>query len=149
MDTAPRMMITMAITIANTGRSMKKRAMELEPRFLLGTERLRSYLHSRPDSQLALDDDFIAGLQALLHDPVIAYALPCLYRVRLHLVSGADGIDRLYILDLLHGTLRHQDCIFALIRPEAHPPKLARQQAALGIRKTRLHLERSRARIHL
>src|SRR4051812_5801288 len=115
----------MAITIANTGRSIKKRAMASDPRLPIRLKWFRCYRHSRPDSQLAFYHDLVSRLQALLHNPVIAYTLAGGYRAGFHLITGADGINSLHTLYLLHGALRHQDRAFSLIRPEANAPELA------------------------
>ncbi len=74
MATAPRITITMAITIAKTGRSIKNRAMGQFPCFR------SSYgcgwtSGAGPHAQLPFDDHAFAGLQALLDNPQFADAI--------------------------------------------------------------------------
>ena len=65
MATAPRMTITMAMTIANTGRSMKNRAIAAyppcfpAPRYGMG-----AYRHAGPHAELPFHDHAVAGLPA-------------------------------------------------------------------------------------
>ncbi len=65
------------------------------------------------------------------------------------LLSGADRVDRLHVLQLLHGPLRHQQRVLALVRLHANPAELAGQERVLRIGEARLQLERAGLRIHL
>src|SRR5215471_11786398 len=104
MVTAPIRTITMAITIANTGRSMKNFAMLNVPALLPCSVRavigLRIDERAWADSLETFDDYFVAGLQALLHDPIFADTLGCDHVARYGLIFVAAGKDGLQALQV-------------------------------------------------
>src|SRR6185437_16628310 len=99
-DSAPASMITMAMTQAKIGRSMKKRDMALRPAAALtrgsgGTRGRRAggnraHLGPGLDALQALDDHPVAGLEALGHQPVGTDGLGDLDRAQFGLVLVAD-----------------------------------------------------------
>src|ERR1041385_8335695 len=100
MVTAPKITITMAITMAKTGRSMKNFAMidsvlrGASARHRLFFIGLRVDGDAGPSDQQAFDDNPVAGFKTLFDQPVIAYAGPRLHGVRFHYVGGVYGEHR-------------------------------------------------------
>src|SRR6185437_10548739 len=141
------MTITIAMTIANTGRSIKKRATLvtcLPGRGLiwLGCDR-----NAGADVHLAFDDYAVPGFEALLNNPVVSNTIARGHRTRFDLVAGANRINGLEALHLLYSPLRNQDSGFAVICLEADAAELAWQETAFRIREARLHFESAGLRI--
>src|SRR5689334_23253033 len=116
MATAPSRTITIAITIAKTGRSIKKRAILLglglagrssNGGFFAVGHRMND--DPGPGGEQAFHDDSIAGLESLLDQPGFPDPRPGFHRPRLHDVAGAERVYRLQALVLLDRTLRNQN----------------------------------------
>ena len=152
--TAPRITITMAITIANTGRSMKKRAMDYSA--LAGPPAAGFFCHGTgltvaPGRTVSRPSTITRSpaLQTLVDDPRFAHPRAGFHRARLYLVVRCHHVDHLYALVLLHRALRHQEGAGAVLGNIAYAAELSRQQLVLRIGELRLHLQRARARVHL
>ena len=134
----PAITVTMEITIATIGRLTKKRAMATSafPGSVAGSaaRRLRrrrppaSATHDRAVAHLleALDDDLLAGLQALLDHPEAVHPRAHLDVAERHLVVGADHGHAVEVLQLGHGALRHEERARLQSRIEAGAAVLAR-----------------------
>src|SRR5882672_9958582 len=92
-------MMTIAITHAKIGRSMKKRDMSAAPLLLCHGGRRRARdggsrdgLHrdARTDLLQAIDDELVAGLEPLGDEPFVAYRAGRLERALLDLALGAE-----------------------------------------------------------
>ena len=163
MASAPASMMTMAITQAKIGRSMKKLTMAgayfAEACSGRGL-RLRRLLIRRPVllghdlgaglRQLhPLDDDAVAGLEPGSHQPLIADGAIGREGPQLDVVVRTDdecgGLTLLIVADAL---LRHQHGILphAFLDLLAH--EHARQQQTLGIGQQRAQRDRARGLVH-
>src|SRR5215475_5266692 len=91
--TAPRITITMAITIANTGRSIKKRATCLGslPRFI--DVRDRPDGHSGAHGEQAFHHDSFAWFQAVFDQPGIADAVARFDDSGFDFIIRSDDVD--------------------------------------------------------
>src|SRR5690349_23181625 len=98
------MMMTIAMTPANTGRWMKKRDIGLALGFRLDLDR-----RPRAQAHQVVDDHVLSGLQAVEHDPVAADPVAGADRALRRLALGADDPHVAPALVLLHGVLRHED----------------------------------------
>src|ERR1043165_1232791 len=121
-DTNPPRTMMMEMTMATTGRLMKKLAMR------------RHHLHARLYPRETLGDDAVARLQAVLDDPVAADALPRLHRLDRDDVVGADDADLLDALQLVDGALRHDERGAADVGHGADARVLPGAQDVAGIR---------------
>src|SRR4051794_19697316 len=143
--TAPRMMMTIAITIAKTGRSMKNFAMWSGPLLFRGGGRflVRRGIDDRPrpHREQAFDDHAVAGLETLFYEPRVANTGAGLHGTHLNLVIRANGVDALQALVLLHGTLRDEDDAGAMVGDEADASELAGEQRVLWVRELGLNFE--------
>src|SRR5437764_3001713 len=117
----PRTMRT-EMTMATTGRLMKKLAMT------------RHHLHPALHPREPLGDDAVARLQAFFDDPVAADALPHLHGLDRDDVVRADDADLLEPLQLVDGALRHDQRRAADVRHGADARVLAGAQDVAGIR---------------
>src|SRR5262245_16983541 len=104
--TRPPSTVTIAMTMATTGRRMKKRDIELLPVF-------RDLEWTRRDDGAiargwALHHDRDAGGQPFIDHPAAADARPDLDRVRRHFVGLVDRADLIRALQLGDCALRHQ-----------------------------------------
>src|SRR2546425_2368504 len=140
------MTITMAMTTAKTGRSMKNFAMRSASLLAVGL-RVDQRAGTRPLQ--SLDDHAVAGLEALLNDPALSRALAGDDAARLHFIFRPYRHHGLHALHLLNGAQRNQDDVFLFVVVDPYAAKLAGQQVALRIGKRRLHFESAGLGVHL
>ena len=109
-------------------------------------------VHERVVSHLlrAIHDDVLAFVQALEHDAHALRGGTELHLAQLHFVVGAHDRDRVAALHVDQRLLGHGQRGFTLIFAlDAHARVLSGPQAAVGVRKQRLELNRTGARVHL
>src|SRR5882724_10965667 len=138
---APTRIMSSAMTVEKTGRSIKKLSMVCASS--LG--RCDHRLHLRAGTKLA--DAFhhhpVSRGQAACDHPVAADAIAGNDLPRLHLVACGDHVHRLRSLQLLHRLLRDADCVGTFERSDANSDEQARPQKAIGIGHRDAHLQRS------
>src|SRR5689334_6132955 len=100
--TSPPRTVTMAITIATIGRSIKTREI-----IALQCHEPRIDRHTRPDLLRSFDHHALAGFQAIVDDPHLVDFLADLDGTNADLVVVADNSDLITALQLRHGALRH------------------------------------------
>src|SRR5258708_5892532 len=127
--TNPTRTMTMAMTIANTGRSMKNFAIYLPAFTDLG-------IHDEAGSDLlyAFDNDAVAGFQPLRHDHALVVVVARNDAARQNLIIRTDGEHRLQALQVLNGALRDQDHIFLFRGGNANASELAGENGVPRIR---------------
>src|SRR3954469_4533752 len=138
--TRPARTVTMAMTMATTGRLMKKR--DMDPRWPA------SVALRRPLPRLRAHDGAVGRRRAFHHHPVTrlhprrdnpAAADPVadLHSSRRDPVVGPDDPDLIRTLHLRHRTLRNDNGAFDALRLGTDPRILARPQRVCGVRKRR------------
>src|SRR5258708_24607609 len=110
MATAPRITVTIAITIAKMGRSMKNLAITSPSSRRRRGAGVGTRRHSHAGSNLLqpVDDDWISRLESLLDDPALVHAIARDDGPRDNRVVRPHGQHRLLSLQVLDGLLRHQ-----------------------------------------
>ena len=100
-------------------------------------------VHRRPGrhADRAVDDDPLAGLQALVDEPVVALPVADFDDPLLDLFVLADHPDEVALGTLLHGALRHQDGVGTQGTEHAHAHELPGPQNRGRIRQHRAHEE--------
>src|SRR5689334_9848830 len=151
--TYPAIVVRIAMTIATIGRRTKRAPMRLLPglrgrrtggaRGRRAPGLLRDDRHARPDPLDALDDDPVAGLQALLDDPLVAVDGSGLDDLDGDLVVRADDADLVAPLELGDGALRNDDRALLDVHRDAHLGVLARAEEVAGIREGARELDRA------
>src|SRR5712691_6974230 len=138
---APTRTMSSAMTVENTGRSIKKLSMACA----LNLGRCDDRLHRRPGTKLAksLHHYPISGGQAARDHPVVADTVAGDDLSRLGFVARGDHVYRLRSLQLLHGLLRYADRGRTVERSDANPYEKPRAQEATGIGHGDAHLQRS------
>src|SRR5882762_4104471 len=130
---APTRIMSSAMTVEKTGRSMKK----------LSIGRFRLHLHAGTDLADAFHNDPLSGVQAACDYPVVVEAVAGHDLPRLDLVAGGDHVHRFQSLQLLHCLLRNADCRRALERSDANAHEEAGSQQAFRIGHRDAHLQRA------
>src|SRR5882724_7834417 len=137
---APTRIMSSAMTVEKTGRSIKKLSMARAS----GLGRRDDRLHLRAGTKLA--DAFhhhpVARGQAARDHPVAADAIAGHDLPRLHLVACGDHVHRLRSLQLLHRLLRDADCVGTFERGDANSYEQPRAQEAIEIGHRDTHLQR-------
>src|SRR5690349_23849449 len=126
----PVRIMTSAITLDSTGRSMKKLSMTA---LGLGGGEQRLHRCAGPDLARALDHHALARRQAACHHPLVAQPVARDDRACLGLAVGANDKDGLGALQLLHRLLRDADRLAGIEDRHPHAHEEARPQDALGI----------------
>src|SRR2546430_7898029 len=177
-ETLPKITITIAITIAKIGRSIKNLAISV-PHFLAsgffsvgptvrptcGTPASRAFLmaigrsphavrygiYDVPRHRLldSFNNDAVSGFESLGHNPAFTHAFCSGDRPRLHLVFRPNDQNGLKSLQFLYGALRHKNDVLTIFDPHAKPAKLARKKSVIRVLEDRLDLNRSGLRIDL
>src|SRR5258706_10496195 len=138
---APTRIMSSAMTVEKTGRSMKKLSM---PRGLsLGRRYARLPLRAGTKLADAFHHHAVSRGQAARGHPVVADAIAGDDLPRLHLVACGDHVHRLRSLQLLHRLLRDADRGRTVERSDADSYEQARPQKAIGIGHRDAHLQRS------
>src|SRR5712691_5279187 len=143
---APTRTMSSAMTVENTGRSIKKLSMACA----LNLGRCDDRFHRRPWTKLAksLHHYPISGGQAARDHPVVADTVAGDDLSRLGFVARCDHVHRLQSLQFLHRLLRDADRAGTFERSDADPYEQARPQEAIGIGHRDTHLQRSALLIH-
>src|SRR5260221_5895000 len=145
---APDRIMSSAMTVESTGRSMKKLSMVVYFGGLLRRVTYRGQRdgpHGRAGAQLAdpLHHHAIAGGEAARDHPLVAEAMAGHDLPRLDLVALGDDKHRLGSLQLLHRLLRDADRLRAVERRDDDAHEQPRAQQALRIGQRDAHLQRA------
>src|SRR5690242_10118650 len=145
--TSPPNTVTMAITIATMGRSIKIREIILST--ALQRNQTRTHSDAGPDFLRAFNHDPFTGFQTVVDDPILVDLLADFNRTNTHFVVVANNGDLIAALQLRHGALWHHQRVVFRARDRADAAKLSRTKHVAGIRKHARESNRARLRIDL